>query len=698
MAANKTVWGIDLGKCALKAVALRQEGDKIEAIDHVFIEHAKILSQPGADAPMLLAQAMSKFTDKHDLSKDKLVVGVPGQHTLARFTKLPPVEKKKIPQIVEYEAQQQIPFDLEEVIWDYQVFEDPEGLETEVGIFAMRREILHNHLRPLSDRNLEPAAVQACPLALYSALRYDGWVTDEEPVVILDIGTENTDLIVADGDSLWTRTIPIGGNNFTEAVLKTFKLSFNKAERLKREAQKHKYARQIFQAMRPIFADLVAEIQRSIGFFTSSRRGVKLSKILAMGNAFMLPGMVKFIQQNLGMEVSRVTTFNKLSASRATNAPELMKQMHSLGVAYGLALQGLELSPITSSLLPPEIAKQIVWRKKAPWFYGAAACLVLSAVTVCGRNLYDDSVAAGVRGEYREPKFPIVYEDPETRVFPNPSDRALRILKGARDDEQKPFIYGSNVYAAGKHLQQVLSEIESTNSQTIAQAENMAKLQSQKTVWPKILHMVYSVVPPTDPVLAEAMASGSEAYRDLVTSNPKYKRTQRRQIFIEKFDAVYSGDVMATLEDMKGEESTSGGYAPAQGVAVPGFAIRLTGRTPYEQGTQFVKEALLDGLSKVEEAGKKLRDVHVYFDGVHLDRIRRLSDRSGVGRTGDSRGGYRRTFSASDLDPVTNEPMLTDWQFEVIFAAVLEEKPTAPPGNRRVGTGPAEKLATRGDD
>src|SRR3972149_5441657 len=117
--------------------------------------------------------------EKHDLSQHQLVVGVPGQNTLARFTKLPPVDKKKIPEIVKYEAQQQIPFDMEEVIWDYQTFENPEAMETEVGIFAMRRELMREHLKFLSDLKLAPAIVQSSPLALYTALRYDGLVGSE---------------------------------------------------------------------------------------------------------------------------------------------------------------------------------------------------------------------------------------------------------------------------------------------------------------------------------------------------------------------------------------------------------------------------------------------------------------------------------------------------------------------------------------
>src|SRR4029434_9249055 len=112
--------------------------------------------------------------------------------------------------------------------------------------------------------------IQMSPLAVYNAMYHDQRV--KGTTMIIDLGAENTDLIIAEGETIWLRSIPIGGNNFTEALVKNFKLKFPKAEDLKRNAATSKYGRQILQAMRPVFADLVAEVQRSIGFFASVPR------------------------------------------------------------------------------------------------------------------------------------------------------------------------------------------------------------------------------------------------------------------------------------------------------------------------------------------------------------------------------------------------------------------------------------------
>ncbi|NLE36595.1 MAG: pilus assembly protein PilM, partial [Pirellulaceae bacterium] len=117
MAANNAVWGIDIGQCSLKAIRCRASdtpGQLVaEAFD--FIAYPKILSQPGAEPAELIRDALRQFLSRNSVQGCRVAISVPGQNGLARFIKLPPVESKKIPDIVRYEARQQIPFDLNDV-------------------------------------------------------------------------------------------------------------------------------------------------------------------------------------------------------------------------------------------------------------------------------------------------------------------------------------------------------------------------------------------------------------------------------------------------------------------------------------------------------------------------------------------------------------------------------------------------------
>ena len=161
MAKSNAVWGIDIGQCALKALRCRphDDPDKIMAEAFDYIEYPKILSQPDADPAELVREALQLFLSRNSVRGDRVAVSVSGQSGLARFIKLPPVESKKIPDIVKYEARQQIPFALEDVVWDYQQMdggseEDGFALETEVGLFAMKRDQVERALKPFVRRVL----------------------------------------------------------------------------------------------------------------------------------------------------------------------------------------------------------------------------------------------------------------------------------------------------------------------------------------------------------------------------------------------------------------------------------------------------------------------------------------------------------------------------------------------------------------
>jgi len=123
MANASSVWGIEIGQSALKALRCSVNGDQIVAEAFDYIEYPKILSSPDSNAEEMVREALSTFVNRNDLKKTRVALSVPGSSGLAKFFKPPPVELKKLPDIVKYEARQQIPFELEDVIWDYQLME-----------------------------------------------------------------------------------------------------------------------------------------------------------------------------------------------------------------------------------------------------------------------------------------------------------------------------------------------------------------------------------------------------------------------------------------------------------------------------------------------------------------------------------------------------------------------------------------------
>ena len=383
----RTAWGIDVGNCTLKAMKLGVGSDGVELLDFAVMEHEKLLSQPDVTPEQrnqLIIDALNKFLEQHSIEDCPVVVAVPGQSSFARFIKLPPVETKRIPEIVRFEAIQQIPFDIEDVEWDYQIFDAEDNPDIEVGIFAIKRDLVRGALEPFTQSNCPVQTVQMAPMALYNCLRHDLKRLQDpsrsEAVITLDIGAENTDLVIADGQRVWQRSIPIGGSHFTQAVQKAFKLGFSKAEAIKRSANTSKHARQIFQAMRSVFAELAGEIQRSLGFYGSSHREVQFREVLALGNAMKLPGLVKFLQQSLSLPVKRLNSFESLKTTPDVSAAQFAENLPSMAVAFGLALQELGLGAIKSNLLPREVARQSLWKRKRRWFLAASLVVLASSL------------------------------------------------------------------------------------------------------------------------------------------------------------------------------------------------------------------------------------------------------------------------------------------------------------------------------
>ncbi len=697
MASGNAVWGIDIGQCALKALKLRPAEDgKIEALAFDVIEHPKILSQPDADRDELIASALAKFTSRNEWQGDRFVIGVPGQQTFARFCKMPPIDlkkdAKKIHDLVRYEASQQIPFDIDDVVWDYQLFTNEGSPDIEVGIFAIRKDLIRKHLGFFGAVGIAPLGVQTVPAALYNFCQFDGHAAGTEgATVLIDVGAQNTDLIIVEANAAWTRNIPLGGNSFTEALVRAFKLSFAKAESLKRSAANSKYARQIFQAMRPVFADLVAEIQRSIGFYSSTHRGVELKKVLALGNAFRLPGLQKYLENNLTVPggVSKLEKFNKLVPTATINAPQFTENVPSFAAAYGLALQGLGLGPIRASLLPAELARVVVWQKKRPYFIATAAALL---------------IAGGIPWIAHGLDRQALNSDPSTQM-------RARV---------------SQVIGEAKRFREEYKAAQTDTGQRKADIDNLLKLQEYKLVLPRLAALVYEALPPSNqPEIAQARSA--EELKRLLQSDPnqtRFARWQRGQFVVESLRIEHVSDVakadvgtvagarpdaaqavrgapdlqmaappagprqftkMPTLTP-SGPPTAAGSKGPGAPAAGAGFIVRVEGRLLYGRSQPEAAEWIKSFLANLRERGQQPGlGFHIPEDDPKTPGGRAISEptpvryhQTGLGGslqpTDFARPGVPAAVAAQYPDPVTGEDMSTDWKLRFAFKVKLGEK------------------------
>ena len=376
------VWGIDIGDSALKAVKLKPVGKQIVLQDFQIVSYADVSGDAGArregQVPDALRALQAVGLGRHD----KCFVSIAPQTVFSRFISLPPVDRRRIPEIVLYEARQQIPFSLNEVIWSYETVrkEFIPGEEIEIGLFAVKREVIDAYLADVSPIWNQLHGIQIAPLALYNFMRYEADI--EQPTVIMDIGAQSTDLLIVDGEKFWLRNLPIAGNSFTSVLQKRLNIPRAEAEKLKRGVAESRHRRRLLEVLRPVMRDLVSEIQRSIGYYKSLSQEVKFENIIVQGEGYKLFGLDRFLTDQLQYKLATVQTLEKIPFQGARErVKELESALPSLGVALGLALQGLHHSATTINLIPDEFVIQRELRTKR--FSGLIAAGLVWAIVGC---------------------------------------------------------------------------------------------------------------------------------------------------------------------------------------------------------------------------------------------------------------------------------------------------------------------------
>jgi type IV pilus assembly protein PilM len=487
MALKKAAWGIEVGTAAIKAVRLARDGDDVVVTDFAVIPYSKVLTTPDLDVDGMIRVGLGQFVQANaeKLGKEPIVVSIPGQMAFARFAKLPPVEPKKIPDIVKFEAAQQIPFPIDQVEWDYQTFQQKDSIEVEVGIFAITKERLAQRMALYAECGLFPEALTLSPLALFNAVSYDFQLADDAaPLAVVDVGTSASDVVVAQGGRCWIRTFPLGGTHFTEAIVDSFSergVNYSRAERLKQEAATHKNARQLMAAMKGVFEQLVEEIRRSRGYYETLNRDTPVQQVLGVGSTLKIPGLRKFLSQQLGVDMQRLDEFKRIRVE-GSEAADFSKHSVNLATAYGLALQGLGLAKISVNLTPAANLRTKMWKGKTKWF-AAAACLF---------------IAAGA----------LMVVRPVTRVTTMQRGGVPAVVEDA--------------IRSGKNLRDQYSSLQS-GSAIGATASNMMALVDYRDVWPHIVNDAFSVLSTAnpDPVLrssdVEAIRKIAPAERTLVS-------------------------------------------------------------------------------------------------------------------------------------------------------------------------------------
>ncbi|MCZ7646689.1 MAG: pilus assembly protein PilM [Planctomycetota bacterium] len=373
--AHSTVWGLDIGNSAVKAVKMVTAGGEAVIVDFDIIDIYG--GDEESERAVRVQAALRTLTTNHEFGNDPVYLSLPGDLCLFKEFQLPPgTSEAKVNDLVQYEAKQQIPFPLEQVEMGWERYDEPSGTGIGVELIAVRKTIIQEILQLTDQFNLNVQGITVAPMSLFNFVYYE--FKPQGPALILDAGYKGTDFVVMHGRHIYSRTIPIAGREITRALENKFKVPFEKAEDLKKNIEQSKQADKILGVIEPTLRQLSAEIQRTIGFYKSRARGAKLAQCYLLGHTFRLPRMA----ENLAKQVreapcSLVEGVNKIQLDRVINPGVFANEFPTMAVAIGLGLQGLGLSELRVNLLPQERKTEIAVGQKKIWgILSAAAILV----------------------------------------------------------------------------------------------------------------------------------------------------------------------------------------------------------------------------------------------------------------------------------------------------------------------------------
>ena len=464
MAKNDRILAIDIGATSIKLCEFEYDAAGTMSLSvFAYREYEEELSE---DTRMgVVAGLLRQMLAESGSRARKTLLSMSGQSVLLRFGKIPygNYDRKQIKQLAEFEARRNIPFAIDEVIWDYQLIagDDPEAVD--VMSVVIKDSIVEQFTSAVSSVGLEPILVDVAPVCCYNTARANDLGKDE-CVAVLNIGGRSTNLIFVEGERFFARTIPIAGYSITQQIAKEFGIGFPEAEELKRHhgfvslggayaEPGSETAASVSKIIRNVMARLHGEISRSISIYKAQQKGSAPAKMYLTGGSSILTYCDLFFSEKLGIPVEYFNPFPVVNILPGVDRQRLGEVAHMFSETIGLGLRFGVACPIEVSLLPKDIRRQQMLSAKKPYFVAAMlSVLVLLATVWIGLSTRADAT------EY--------------------CAKQLETVRGQ---------YEPN-----------LNKIEQMNSsaqQMDAQCKKLTDLLMQRTVWPMLLNELYRLKP-----------------------------------------------------------------------------------------------------------------------------------------------------------------------------------------------------------
>jgi type IV pilus assembly protein PilM len=344
---SKAVVGLDIGSSAVKAVELKVAGKGFKVVAFAIqpVPPDSIVDGAIIDGAAV-ADAIRRVFENKAFKTKEVAASLSGNAVIVKKINLPIMTESELAESIYWEAEQYIPFDIQDVNLDYQILNSGVGAESagtmDVLLVAAKKEKIADYTGVISQAGRIPVVVDVDAFALQNAYEVNYGLEPDAVVVLLNAGASAININILTGDqSLFTRDISIGGNAYTEAVQKELNLPFDSAEQAKRgEPVDGVNAEDVTPVLHAMTENVLLEIQKTFDFFKATASSDRIDKIVLSGGASRVDGFAAALQERFSTAVESFDPFKKIAFdAQKLGVVDSETLIPTVAVAVGLALR-----------------------------------------------------------------------------------------------------------------------------------------------------------------------------------------------------------------------------------------------------------------------------------------------------------------------------------------------------------------------
>lgn len=344
MLGSREVLGLDIGSNCIKAVQLKETktGYELQLFDTLSISPDLIVDGSVIDA-LRLADALKEIARKTKIKTRDVVISVAGHSSvIIKRIALPEMTEEVLSESIRFEAEQYVPFNIEDVNLDFQILGPGEEKgQIDVMLVAVKKDTINEYASVVKEAGFNAVVVDVDAFALENMYGINYEVEPDTNIALLNIGASSINLnIMRGGLSEFIRDSSVGGNVITEALQKEFGLTYEDAERLKKGGAIEKVMpEQADEVITQALSSILSEVSRSFDFFKSSAAYPEIKEVILSGGGALIKGLPDLLSERLGIEVRLAQPFNSVKIPSKFDTFHIEESAPMAAVAVGLAMR-----------------------------------------------------------------------------------------------------------------------------------------------------------------------------------------------------------------------------------------------------------------------------------------------------------------------------------------------------------------------